>query len=268
MNKGQVVDCLKEALVAGNVLDVVKKILDTETMPKDIKDKLNKAVKKGVVGKVAEEIVKAGKRNCKAYDRVSEIIADINKGATTEELCAKYEISKCTLYQYLKKKYEKKRGWYTTCLKKLNCNKQKSLEAKKAMQAKLEAELTDEATEKENTQICERKLYILDNQLIQRYDGRIYWERLMAELKRQKADFAVYSVKSLTFFTTERFSENIRAFAKRILDDDDIKKIDSVRYINSVAKELGAIVISNSEFVEKCCQAYNVEVIDVKDFVK
>ena len=268
MNKSQIVDCLQEALVAGNVLQVVKEILITKTMPKDIRKKLSKAVESGTVGKVAEEIVRAGKRNCKAYDSVSEMVTDINNGATTEELCSKYGISRSTLYQYLKKKYQKRPGWYTTCLKKLRSNKQKSLKAKEMAQTEHQAELAYESTEKEETKACERKFYILDDQLIQRYDGRIYWDRLMAELERQEADFAVYSVQRLTYLTDRRFSDCIRALAKRILDDDSIEKIDSQYYINIIAKKLGAIVISNNDVVKKFCKAENVDIIDVRDFIK
>lgn len=260
-----------------------------------ILNKLGRALESGELSeKEVEKVLKQksiGYRK-KAYseENVKAIAKMIRAGATSKMIREIYNICKSTVRNYLFDFYSE--NYAKKLMKKLNENDRAAAEAEAMsnVDATVNAETTsnDDATvnaettsadtdvlaETTNTDIAETITetpqapvkYLIDSQMVQRFDGRIHLYEMLDILKSEKSEFAFYS---LPLFKTmaENVSHKGQSYkAKIILEKYHVCDTD-VEFIQDYAKANGYTVITPSTITKKFCDRSNVPVILIQDFL-
>ena len=225
--------------------------------------------------KVAKSKQRAPKTKAYTEENVQDIQHMINDGATSTDIKDKYGISRNTIHRYLLN-YHTYTGVAEKYWKKLLENDRLALQesAEETEAAETNADQMEEiVSNPSDEEVTEYEFegevtpeYLLDSQLIQRHDGRCYWEQLIKMLKSKKFPFAVHSRKRMEVLANY-YGPAASSLAKSIINDKTIKMLDTKLYLEWAAASIGACVITHSEQTVEACRNAGVDVLMVQDLL-
>lgn len=231
--------------------------------------------------KVAKSKQRAPRTKAYTEENVQEIQRMIDAGCTSLNIKEKFGISKSTIYRYLFKYHPKYKGvaqkyWEKLLLNDSNAVSQATVEVDEVSEEVAEVAITasepevSEPTEEvSNVYESEREespKFLLDSQLVQRHDGRCYWEQLIKALKSKNLPFAVHSRKRMAVLA-QYYGPAASALAKNILKDESIKTLDTKLHLEWAAASIGACVVTHSEQTAEACRNAGVDVLMVQDLI-
>ena len=224
----------------------------------------------------------------KAYSEanVRDIQRIINAGGTSMDIFNKYGISKTTIHRYLcmyhvyqgiAEKYwikllknDKLSEASAECIETVDPAMEADTEPTEDVEAvestaEADTEPAKEGVVDSENEECNPK-YLIDSQLVQRHDGRCYWEPLVNELKSRNVTFAVHS-KNRMRVLSEYYGYGAANLAKSIISDPTIDMLDTKLYLEPAAASIGACVITHTEQTAEACRNAGVNVMMVQDLL-
>lgn len=109
--------------------------------------------------------------------------------------------------------------------------------------------------------------YLLDSNLIKRYDGRCKWDELIGKFKEENAEVFVYSRKRIEYFAKKHMHGSARILAAEVLNDKNFTVIDTPLNLQWTAATIGAVIITQLDSVKEYCKKFGVEYIMLDDFL-
>lgn len=209
-------------------------------------------------------------RKNSVYGSINTIAKMIRQGATVEDITEKYSIAESTLRRYLRKHFVRK-----DTVNRYNRLLRENAKAKHTnVVVKLEESVTStEIGEKiaEMTAMIEPaknfpNFFIIDPILIQVHENRKSFGKVLEKLTSKHLDFVIYS-KSRLEKMSESYSKSAAMLAKEILENEAIKKAETILMLSEYSAFMEGIVITDSEAKNGSFLRNSYKVITFEEFL-
>lgn len=109
--------------------------------------------------------------------------------------------------------------------------------------------------------------YLIDFQMIQKFEGRIKMREMIAILEEKKAYFTFFSLNRILHLANDTDHKGPSFKAKAVLENYSVTDTETV-FIQDYARDNNFTVITPSTLTKKFCDRNNVPVIMIEDFIR
>ena len=231
---------------------------------------------------------KATRTKAFSTENVREIERMIKGGATTREICIRFEICPQTIKNYLVKHHKIRPGHVKTYMQKLHENNMKAKKHVSEADAKetvaefaeepvaeaesakhVEEAIADPADTSEATDVNKEsnKCYMLDCSIIQKRSNREKWDDLVKKLRNEGATIYVHSRKYLEQCQKNHWSFYGRSMAESILQSSEFTVVNTDLHIQWAAAMFEAKAIICNKTTAEYCEKSGIDYIMLDEYL-